>query len=45
MAGQLDGSTNSALLAIDPTTGKATNLGRIGNSEATDRIQALSHPR
>ncbi len=41
VAGQLEGSTNSVLLAIDLATGKATNLGRIGGA-AENGIQAFS---
>ena len=41
VAGQLEGSTSSVLLAIDLATGDATNLGRLG-SDATNGIQAFS---
>ncbi len=41
VAGQLEGSTNSVLLAVDLATGKATNLGQIDSAEAAG-IQAFS---
>jgi ribosomal protein L24E len=41
VAGQLEGSTSSVLLAINLATGDATNLGRL-DSDATNGIQAFS---
>jgi hypothetical protein len=41
VVGQLTGSTNSVLLAIDLATGKATNLGRV-DSDAASGIQAFA---
>jgi hypothetical protein len=41
VVGQLTGSTNRVLLAIDLATGKATNLGRV-DSDAASGIQAFA---
>jgi hypothetical protein len=41
VAGQVTGSTNSVLLAVNLATGAATNLGRI-DSDATNGIQAFA---
>jgi hypothetical protein len=41
VAGQVTGSTNSVLLAVNLATGKATHLGRI-DTDATNGIQAFT---